>query len=237
VVKIIMSRRVATLFSGGKDSTYSLHWAILQGMEVSCLITINPRARDSWMFHRPGLGISRLQAQALGIPQIFMESSGIKEEELKDLKKALEKAINDYGIEAIVVGALLSDYQRMRVVLVAEELGLKVFTPLWRINQEKYMRDLVRSGFKILVVSISTYGVPKSIVGKVLDEKLVEFIINRAKSYKFNPAFEGGEAETLVLDAPLFKERLVVEGKVVELSEFEAEFIIERAWLEPKFKH
>ena len=230
-----MPRRVAVLFSGGKDSTYSLHWAALQGMDISCLITISPRAKDSWMFHRPGLEISKLQAQALRIPQIFVESSGIKEEELKDLKKALEEAIRTYGIEAVVAGALLSDYQRMRVVLIAEELGLKAYTPLWRINQEKYMRDLVRSGFKVMIVSVSAFGVPKALVGKVLDEKLVEFIINKAKIYKFNPAFEGGEAETLVLDAPLFRERLVVKGEVVELSEFEAEFIVENAWLEPKY--
>jgi len=233
--KLVMVRRIAALFSGGKDSTYSLHWAILQGMDVKCLITLKPLTRDSWMFHRPGIEVTKIQAKVLNIPQIFVETKGIKEEELKDLKEALRIAINRYRIEGIVAGALLSDYQRLRILSVANELGLQVYNPLWRKNQEKYMRELVKSGFKVLITSISAFGMPKFVVGKVLDEYLVELIIDRARKYKFNPAFEGGEAETLVVDAPLFREEIMVYGDVVEYGDYEAEFIIRDIKLRPKY--
>ncbi len=229
-----MVRRIGALFSGGKDSAYALHWAMLQGMDVSCLITIKPRSKASWMFHRPALEVTRVQAQALGIPQVFIESSGIKEEELKDLRRALEIAIKRYGIEGIVAGALLSDYQRMRIAMIADELGLKVYTPLWRKDQGAYMKELVRSGFKVMIISISVYGLPKTLVGKVLDENLVELIINRAQRYGFNPAFEGGEAETLVIDAPMFRYELEVSGEVEVHGDFEAEYVIKDVRLKPK---
>ncbi|MEM3244998.1 MAG: ATP-binding protein, partial [Metallosphaera sp.] len=49
-----------------------------------------------------------------------------------------------------------------------------------------------------------------------------------SRKYKFNPAFEGGEAETFVLYAPLFKRKLIVEGKPIKLGEYEWEYRIER---------
>ncbi len=229
-----MVGRVTCLYSGGKDSTYALHWAFLQGFEVPCLVVLRPRAADSWMFHRPCIDLTRLQARALGLPLIFRETSGVKEEELEDLKEALREAAREYGVRGVVAGALLSDYQRMRISLVCEELGLKSYTPIWRRDQESYMRELVRSGFKVMVISVSCYGLPTSLVGKVLEEQLVEDIIARARKYGFNPAFEGGEAETLVVDAPLFKYRLRVNGRVVRTGEFEAHLEVREARLEPK---
>ncbi len=229
-----MVRRVACLFSGGKDSTYSLHWAVLQGFRVECLITIIPEREDSWMFHRPCVELTKYQSKALGIPRLVRRSSGIKERELTDLREAIREAMDLYGIEGVVAGALLSDYQRMRIALICEELGLKTYVPIWRRDQEEYMRELVRSGFKVMVTSVTCYGLPKSLVGKVLNNELVEEIISRARKYGFNPAFEGGEAETLVIDAPLFKARLVVEGEVVSRGPYEATYLVRGVKLEWK---
>ena len=226
--------KVACLFSGGKDSTYALHWAVLQGFRVECLVTLKPARADSWMFHRPCIELSKLQSKALGIPIVFMETKGEKERELEDLKLALKKAIDTYGVGGVVAGALLSDYQRMRIALICEELGLKTYTPIWRRGQEEYMRELVKSGFKVMITSITCYGLPTSLVGRVLDEGVVEDIIRRARKYGFNPAFEGGEAETLVLDAPLFKKKLIVRGRVKVVSDFEAYYIVEEACLGDK---
>lgn len=229
-----MPRVVACLFSGGKDSTYSLHWAVLQGFKVACLVTIHPIREDSWMFHRPCIELTRLQSKALGIPIIYRYTSGVKEVELGDLKKALKEAVDRCGIEGVVAGALLSDYQRMRISLISEELGIKTYVPIWRRSQENYMRELVRMGFKVLVTSVKSYGLPTTLVGKILDEDMVEQIIEKARKYGFNPAFEGGEAETLVIDAPLFRYMLRVDGEVVRVGSYEAYLKVKGAWLERK---
>ncbi len=226
--------KIACLFSGGKDSTYALHWAVLQGFEVECLVTLKPLRRDSWMFHRPCIELAKLQSKALGIPIIFMETKGEKERELEDLKLALKKAIEIYNVNGVVAGALLSDYQRMRIAITCEELGLKTYTPIWRRNQEDYMREIVEIGFKVMITSVSCYGLPTSLVGKVISREIIEDIIRRARKYGFNPAFEGGEAETLVLDAPLFKKKLAVRGRVRIVSDFEAHYVVEDAYLGDK---
>ena len=89
------------------------------------------------------------------------------------------------------------------------------------------MRDLVEEGFKFIITSASAYGFPLELVGKEITRDDVEMIIEAARKYGFNPAFEGGEAETFVIDAPLFKRRLKVVGKLINLGEFERRFIIE----------
>ncbi len=210
---------------------YALHWAVLHGFRLCCALTLEPsRGWDSLLFHYPYTGLVKLQAQALRLRLVRLRAG--RDEEAALVNVFREARLR--GCEAIVSGALLSDYQRLRFASAAEEAGLRIFTPLWRINQEEYMRSLVRDGFKVMVVSVQAYGLPSWIVGRVLDEDLVEDIIARAKRYGFNPAFEGGEAETLVLDAPLFREELRVEGQVVRLGPDHYFYEIKRAWLVPK---
>ena len=217
--------KVCVLYSGGKDSTYSLHWAVFKGFDVQCLITLIPKREDSWMFQTPNVELTKYQAEALGIDLIQLSTSGEKDKELEDLKKAFQIA-KSRGAEGIVTGALLSDYQRLNVNLIAEEINLKVYSPLWRKNQEEYMRELIEEGFKYIITSATAYGFPFHLLGKIITMEDVEEIIQKARKYGFNPAFEGGEAETFVVYAPLFKRELKVEGYKKKISEYEWRYII-----------
>lgn len=219
--------KVCVLYSGGKDSTYSLHWAVFKGFEVQCLITLLPKREDSWMFQFPNVELTKYQAEVLGIDLIQLPTSGEKDKELEDLKKAFQIAKNQ-GAYGIVTGALLSDYQRLNINLIAEEVGLKTYSPLWRKNQEEYMRELVDEGFKFIITYAAAYGFPFHLLGKIITKEDIEEIIKRARKYGFNPAFEGGEAETFVVYAPLFKRELKVEGYKKKISEYEWRFLITR---------
>ena len=118
---------IAALYSGGKDSTMALDWALKQGHEAVCLITLKSKRDDSYMFHIPNIDLVKVQAEALGIPLIFEESSGIKEKELEDLERAIKIAIKKFKIEGLVAGALASQYQLERVEKIAADLKLKAF--------------------------------------------------------------------------------------------------------------
>ncbi len=151
---------VGILFSGGKDSCYALYWASNQGYDVSCLITLLPK-KDSYMFHEPNISLAKVQAEAIGMPIIEQKTtpnpkkskaffgtenqfdSLVKEIELDDLSRAIEKAVKKYKIEAVILGALASDYQFVRVNRVCEDFGIKVFSPLCHTNQEKMWKDLL----------------------------------------------------------------------------------------------
>lgn len=216
--------KAASLLSGGKDSNFALHWALSHGLEVCCTVTLKP-PEDSELLQFPSVELAKLQAEAMGLPSVYAEGEeGLLEELLRRAK--------EMGATHVVSGALLSDYQRQRMGLTARRLGLVPVNPLWRIDQEEYMRMLIRNGFKFILIRVAAYGLGPEFLGKTVDEEMMEEIIERAKRYGFNPAFEGGEAETLVLRAPAYKKELKVKGRVVSRGGGDWIYKIERAWLE-----
>lgn len=187
------------------------------------------------MFHTPNVDCVELQAQAAGIPLVLQETSGEKENELKDLEEAMRLAKETYHIEGIVSGALYSQYQRERIEKIADKVGLKIFAPLWHIDQEWEMRELVRQNFVFVLSSIAADGFDASWLGKVLTEKDVDKLVALHKKYKINIAFEGGEAESLVLDCPLFRKRILLkESTIIEENKHTAQLMVKKAVLEEK---
>ena len=58
----------------------------------------------------------------------------------------------EYEIDAISCGALLSDYQRVRVENICSRLGLVNFAPLWQKDQSQYLEDLEAVGINSVIV-------------------------------------------------------------------------------------
>ncbi len=221
-------RKACALLSGGKDSVYATHLAMFNGFDVACFLTLFPERSDSWMFHTPAIEASRYIAKAMGIEQIVVKTSGEKERELADLERGIAIAKERFGVEWLVSGALLSDYQRMRIERICNKLGIKTYTPLWRKNHERYLLELYDHGMRFMIVAASCYGLGREWVGRELSRSELERIIELSRKYGFSPAFEGGEAEVMVLDAPLFRKRLIVSGHVVKKGEYEYIYEIER---------
>jgi len=197
--------RLAAIFSGGKDSTYALYTAMKQGHEIKYLVTMFPEREDSWMFHHPCVELTKLQADALGIKQIIQKTKGEKEKELEDLKLVLNKIKND--IDGIVSGAIASNYQKNRIDKICDELKLKSFAPLWHKNPEELLRE-ESNAFEIIITSVSVDGFDQNWLGRKIDEKTIEDLKKLSEKHGINIAFEGGEAETFVLDSPIFKKKI-----------------------------
>lgn len=225
--------RLAALFSSGKDSSYALHVMQKQNYEISCLVTIRSRNKDSYMYHTPNIEMTELQAKAMGIPLIMQESEGEKEKELEDLEKALKKAKSEFWVEGVVTGALYSNYQRERIEKICDKLGLKVFSPLWHMDQEQEMRELVKDGFEFILSSIAAYGLDESWLGRVLTDDDIDKLVEINKKIGINIAFEGGEAESLVLNGPMFANKIVIKKarKIME-NKFTGRYFILEAGLE-----
>ena len=202
--------KVASLFSGGKDSTFALWFTQMQGWDVVTLVTVFPESQESWMFHFPAIKWTKLQAQALGIPLMVVPTSGMKEIELNDLGEGLQKLKASEGIEGIVSGALASEYQKTRLDNLCERLGLKSFAPLWRKDEEQLVREQIESGFEIIITACNALGLDAKWLGKKLGLRELEELAKLRDRYGLSVAFEGGEAETFVLKAPMFKGRLSV---------------------------
>jgi asparagine synthase (glutamine-hydrolysing) len=220
---------IAALLSTGKDSIYALSMMEKQGYEVRCLIAINPKNKDSFMYHSPTIEIAKLQAKALGKRLLLIHTKGEKETELSELERGLMLAKRMFGIEGVSSGALFSNYQRERIENACEKHGLRHFAPLWHMNQENYLQNLVNSNFKAIITKIACYGMDESWVGREINSQAIRELVELNKKYGVNVAGEGGEYESLVLDAPIFKERIEVLFKKKMSNEFTGEIEVTSA--------
>jgi diphthine-ammonia ligase len=221
--------KVCCLFSGGKDSAYALHRIILSGMEVPVLLVMKPLGPDSYLYHSPGIEISHLYQGFTGIHTEIMEAP--EEDGIDHLTSVLKDLKESFDLDAICAGALLSDFQRMRFSQAAMDAGLISYTPLWRKDGESFMRGLLEQGFSYMLLTYSSAGFRPSDLGRPVDPPMLERFLDISKIWGSHPAFEGGEAETLILSAPLFPKRLKIRGSVVEEGEYNARFVIEEAGL------
>ena len=208
--------KLAALISGGKDSSFAIYKALQEGHEVTHLVTIKPANPDSYMFHSANIHLTGLISQACGIPLISETSSGEKEKELEDLKKALQ----GLEVDGVIAGAIESEYQASRVRRICEELGLKMYAPLWHKEPESLLREMIGC-MDIRMVKVAAAGMDESWLGRRFDEKMIEDLKALHRKYKVHIAGEGGEYETLVLDAPYYRKRInLLETEKVWMGDY-----------------
>jgi ABC transporter with metal-binding/Fe-S-binding domain ATP-binding protein len=215
--------RVASLFSGGKDSVYSVYTAKKQGHELVCLITLLSQNKESYMFHTPNIEKTKYQAESIGLPLLTHKTEGKKEEELKDLQDAIKKAIKEYKIQGIVTGALHSVYQASRIQKICDDLKIKCINPLWHRQEIEYLNELLNENFKVMVIGVFAYPLNQKWLGRIIDKDFISEVKILNEKYKIHPAGEGGEFETFVLDCPLFKKPLEIK-KYKDFKEGENSF-------------
>ena len=202
--------RLAALVTGGKDSVLALYRAQQMGHTIKVLATMIPKRSDSYMFHFPNIHLMEYIARAVEIPLVTAETSGIKEKEVEDLKRLLASL----DVEGVVSGAVFSSYQKERIQRICDELGLKSVTPLWHQDPLDLMNELIDLKFKVIIVGVYAYGFDKSWLGREINTKTLEKLVELNKRYQISLVGEGGEYESLVLDAPFFKKRIeIVEAE------------------------
>ena len=193
--------------------------------KLTCLLTLQSENEASYMFHTPNVHLVEKQAELMHLPLLVKTTAGEKEKELAELKDVIKEAKEKYAIEGIVTGALYSTYQRDRIEKIAEDLDVKVFSPLWHIDQEEEMRDLLKEGFEIMFSAIAAEGLDKTWLGRKITEKDVDTLVALNKETGLNIAGEGGEFESLVVSCPLFEKPLNVEGKIHMEDERTGKFV------------
>ncbi len=221
--------RLAALVSGGKDSISALYKAVKMGHTVVYLLNMLPSSEESYMFHYPNASLVRLQAEALEIPLIQETTAGEKEKELEDLKRLFERVAEE--VDGIVTGALASRYQKSRIDRLCSELGLESIAPLWGIEPEDYWEWLLAENFRIVITGVAALGLDQRWLGRVIDEKALKELRGLAEKYKFHLGFEGGEAETFVLDMPLFKRKIHIEEAEIVWKGNHGYYVIKKAGL------
>jgi ABC transporter with metal-binding/Fe-S-binding domain ATP-binding protein len=195
--------RLVALISGGKDSVCALNCA-LREHEVVQLVNVQA-SEDSLLYHVPCACFTRLISEAVGIPLL----SGVSfshDDELTLLKTLLKGAEAD----GVVAGTIASNYQMSRLKTLCTQLKLKLYAPLWNKGSERLLRAMA-GAMDIIFVQVAAYGMSESWLGRKLDEGAVDDLSVLHSKYGVHIMGEGGEYETLVVDAPIFKRRIKVK--------------------------
>lgn len=209
--------KLASLFSGGKDSTYSIFLAKKQGHEIKCLLSVFPKSDESHLLHHPNLQWTALQSQSMQIPQLTIKSElDETDNEINSLEKILIQAIDEYQIEGLVHGGIQSQFQKEKFENLCNKLNLKSIAPLWNRNPLEYMNELISSNFVFIITSVSSGGLDDSWLGKIITKNDIDILYVLSQKFGFNLNFEGGEAETFVVDCSLFSHAIkIIQGKKI----------------------
>lgn len=224
--------RIAVLFSGGKDSTWTVHRAKEEWYNVVALVSLVSKNADSYMFQSVNLRWAPLLAEALGIRIVVKETAGRKEEELGDLEAALREL--KPRIDCVGAGALASKYQYERVAAICKKLQLAVFAPAWQMDPERYWEQLLAAGFRVVLTKVACAGLGREWLGREIDREALEELKALSKKHRFHLGGEGGEFESIVLDSPVHQKRVRVEEARAEWHGDWGQWVIERAVLEKK---
>ncbi|KAJ7684045.1 hypothetical protein B0H17DRAFT_1226051 [Mycena rosella] len=253
--------KYVALLSGGKDSCYNLLHCQRNGHQLVSAASLGPEPGkeelDSYMYQTVGQDAIELVARALDVPlyrrvisgQAVEQGSeygartgagGIAGDETEDLYALLSTVKSHHpDIEGVSVGAILSNYQRVRVEHHrCRRLSLTPLCYLWQRDQGDLMAEMIAAGMDAILIKVAGIGLTVKHLGKTLAQMEPTFVkLNNL--YGAHICGEGGEYETLTLDCPLFKHRIVlteVETVIHSDSAFAtvAFLRIKTAVLEPK---
>ncbi|XP_070776980.1 diphthine--ammonia ligase isoform X2 [Enoplosus armatus] len=218
--------KVVALISGGKDSCYNMMQCVAAGHQIVALANLRPANTDeldSYMYQTVGHQAIELYAEAMDLPlyrrtiqgssldtsRNYSETEG---DEVEDLYELLHLVKEKEGVEAVSVGAILSDYQRVRVENVCLRLGLQPLAYLWRRDQESLLSEMISSDLHAILIKVAAFGLdPEKHLGKPLAD-MEPYLKQLSQKYGVHICGEGGEYETITLDCPLFRKKIVIDA-------------------------
>ncbi|XP_067134981.1 LOW QUALITY PROTEIN: diphthine--ammonia ligase [Centruroides vittatus] len=217
--------KVVALISGGKDSCYNMMQCVADGHEIVALANLKPKVKDeldSYMYQSVGHHAIDLYAEAIDLPLFrqVIDGTPLNQEseyqptegdEVEDLYKLLKNIKEKVHIEGVSVGAIFSDYQRVRAQNVCNRLGLKMLAYLWHRDQKELLKEMIACKVDAVIIKVAALGLkPEQHLGKSLHE-IYDHMVKMEEKYGLNVCGEGGEYETFTLDCPLFKKKIVIK--------------------------
>ena len=174
------------------------------------------RSRDTSLVYDHVTTSSAVAAAANSTSSAEDDNDDAPIDEVEDLYLLLQTILSAHpDITAVTSGAILSTYQRTRIESVCGRLSLTPLSYMWRIGpQRSLLQCMLEDGIDAVLVKVASPPglVPHKHLNKTLSELFYSGHFDRLKErFDFHICGEGGEYETLVLDAPIFRKRLVLD--------------------------
>ncbi len=225
--------KLAALSSGGKDSIYAIYNAQKQGHTTECLITISPSSEESLLLHYPNVVLTKLQSTSMAKPHIYKISKSTNiYNEIDVIKNAVAEAVKNFDIDGLVHGCISSKFQIDKLHKICEDLNIKLYTPLQHCISKNYLYDLITSKFHFIMVTVAASGLNAKWLGRRIVIEDLETLANLSHKHGFNINFDGGEAETFVINCPLFRYPIKINNSTTIWDGYRGIFDIQEAELD-----
>jgi uncharacterized protein (TIGR00290 family) len=199
--------RAVVLWTGGKDCCLALHDARAAGVRVVALVTFGPR---NPRFRAHPVALMERQARALGLPHEVV----VLEEPLRaSYVAALADLRRRHDLRCVVSGDLAEAAGHAGFMAdVVAAAGLRLVRPLWQADRAALLARLLREGFTVVFSAVRAPWLDASWVGRRIDARAVAELRALGAVSGLDLCGENGEYHTMVLDAPLFREPVRLEG-------------------------
>jgi diphthine-ammonia ligase len=195
--------RVLSSWSGGKDSCFALMKAAEQGLKPTVLLNMMNENGKVSRSHGIPFSVLEQQAKQIGVPLVAVPASWNDYEKnyiaiLHDIKK-------QYEIEGVVFGDIDLEPHREWEEKVCNAAELKAFLPLWQQDRVNLVFQMIDSGIETMIVSCNL-EMGEAYLGKIVTKELALELQQKG----IDACGENGEYHTLVLNCPLFKEKIIL---------------------------
>lgn len=219
------------LISGGKDSCYNIWKCQQYGHRLVCLANLQSPQNDSeneeinsFMYQSAGSSVIPAYAECLQVPllrriiqgkavsQTLYYENEVRGDEVEDLYELLKDVKQQFPtITAVSCGAIVSNYQRHRVENICQRLGWTCLSYLWQRDRNELIHEIVeKANIHAILIKVAGAGLdPNKHLNRTLKDLLPTLNLYHNK-YGLDVCGEGGEYESLVLDAPFFLKKIEI---------------------------
>lgn len=198
-----MIERFVASWSGGKDSALAFYRAKQKGSVPERLLTMFEEDEERSKSHALPMEIIQAQANSIGIPLMIRGADWNSYE--RQFLDAMEECVQA-GIPNGVFGDIDLEEHLKWVQTTCAKVGMKAIHPLWMEPRRKLLEEFVREGFEAYIIVVNTKMMPAKYIGR----KFTIDLMNELEALDIDSCGESGEFHTVVVDGPIFNERIAL---------------------------
>lgn len=199
-----MTKNALCSWSGGKDSCFAWMQAIQQGYTPKVLLNVLNEEGKISRSHGIPAAILQRQAEMAGLPAYLISSSWQEYEQ--HFTAALTKLKDEYNLSYAVFGDIDLQPHRDWEEKVCSNAGLAAVLPLWHQERRALVMQMLEAGIETMIVSCN-----ETMGEKYIGQLITPGLVSELEAIGIDACGENGEFHTLVLDCPLFSERINVQ--------------------------
>lgn len=225
--------KVAILFSGGKDSTFAIDYAIEKGWEIAYLLSVKPANTECYLFHFATVENTVKQAEILGLKHILIPCTVADPQQEAELVK---NVVAQNLVDAVILGGTgLQETQIRSIQNALKQLHVEAFAAHAGLDHDNVMKHMISKGYRFMITQIATDGLGKEWLGRIIDETTLQELFTRSIKYGFHCGGEGGYYDTFVVDGPIFKNKIeLVQSHIVMEDAYCGHLVIDELKVAPK---